>query len=307
MQRWYRARSGSPQLADAMRAARSLRIRPIGAERWHPADIYHQLLRMSWRALTATFVASFIGFNLFFAFVYSRDPTGIHWGQHPVKGALLLRDFFFSVQTVATIGYGNMYPVSVYANVVVVFEITLGILFFALVTGIVFARFSRPTARVMFSNVAVVADVEGTPTLMFRAANLRHNLVFEARATVSVLMDEIVGGTEMRRFKDLELVRDANPVFTLTWMIMHPIDEHSPLASWVPGQEAPHNSEIIVVLSGVDDRTGQTIHGRWAYASMDIRWHAKFVDIVGTLPDGTRTIDYRRFNEVSAEEPESRQ
>jgi inward rectifier potassium channel len=307
MQRWYRARSGSPQLGDAMRAARSLRIRPIGGGRWHPSDIYHQLLRMSWRALTAMFVASFIVFNLLFAVAYSRDPTGIYWGEHPVNGPLLLRDFFFSVQTVATIGYGNMYPVSLYANVVVVFEITLGILFFALVTGIVFARFSRPTARVLFSNIAVVTDVEGTPTLMFRAANLRHNLVFEARATVSVLMDETVGGVDMRRFKDLKLVRDANPVFTLSWMIMHPIDGDSPLAHWVPGKEAPDNSEIIVVLSGIDDRTGQTIHGRWAYASSDIRWHAKFVDIIGTLPDGTRTIDYRRFHEISAEEPRSHQ
>lgn len=281
-----------------MRRPRELRVRPIGAGRWHPADIYHQLLRMKWRAVTGLFVASFLAFNLLFAAAYSLDPTGIDWGEHPVRATLFLRDFFFSVQTVATIGYGNMYPVSVYANVMVVIEITLGILFFAIVTGIVFARFSRPTARVLFSRIAVVTNVDGLPTLMFRAANLRNNLVFEARATVSVLMDENVGGTVMRRFKDLALVRDANPVFTLSWTIMHPIDEHSPLAHWVPGSEAPDNSEIIVVLSGIDDRTGQTIHGRWSYAASDIRWNAKFADIIGQLPNGTRTIDYRRFHDA---------
>ncbi len=288
-------------LGDAMRKSRALSVRPIGAERWHPADIYHQLLRMHWRSLTAVFFIVFFSFNFLFAILYSLDPSGIHWGEKPVNAPVLWRAFFFSVDTLATIGYGNMYPVAVYANVLVVAEITLGILFFAIVTGIVFARFSRPTARVLFSSIAVVTDVEGTPTLMFRAANLRHNLVFEARATVSVLMDENVGGTVMRRFKDLKLVRDANPVFTLSWMIMHPIDEHSPLAHWVPGAEVPDNSEIIVILSGIDDRTGQTIHGRWAYAPSDIRWNAKFADIIGTSPDGTRTIDYRHFHEISSD------
>lgn len=280
-----------------MRSDRALRVRPIGSP-WQASDIYHQLLRMSWPHFAATLVAVFICANLMFATLYSLDPTGIGWGDQPVNAALYWRAFFFSVDTIATIGYGNMYPVSVYANVLVVIEITFGIAYFAIVTGIAFARFSRPTARVMFSDVAVVHDIDGVPTLMFRAANLRHNLVFEGRATVSVLMDEDVGGTVMRRFKDLPLVREANPVFTLTWMIMHPIDEHSPLANWVPGECAPAHSEIIVVLSGTDDRTGQTIHGRWAYAPEDIRWSARFVDILDQLPDGTRTIDYRKFNAI---------
>lgn len=253
---------------------------------------------MSWPQLAMIFVGSFMAFNLFFGWLYSLDPNGMSWSAKVQGSSVFWHAFFFSVHTVATIGYGNNYPVSTYANVLVVVEITLGILFFALVTGIAFARFSRPTARLLFSNVAVVHDIDGTPTLMFRTANLRHNLVFEARATVSVLMDEEVGGTMLRRFKDLNLVRDANPVFTLTWMIMHPIDEHSPLASWCPGQQAPAHSEIIVVLSGIDDRTGQTMHGRWAYSAADIRWNAKFVDILDQLPDGTRTIDYRHFHDI---------
>jgi inward rectifier potassium channel len=291
------ARPVDPKLGE-MRDDPARRLHPIGDRGWHPSDLYHQLLRMSWPQLTLTFVALFMVFNLAFAAAYSRDPGGIEWIGSPVHAPPFWRAFFFSIQTVATIGYGNMYPVSVYANVLVVIEITLGILFFALVTGIVFARFSRPTARVRFSRVAAVSEIDGVPTLMFRAANLRHNLIFEAHATVSVLMDERIGGSVMRRFTDLKLVRDANPVFTLTWMIMHPIDESSPLARWVPGGEEPAHSEIVVVLSGFDDRTGHTIHGRWSYSPADIRWNARFGDILGQAADGSRTLDYRKFDDV---------
>lgn len=102
----------------------------------------------------------------------------------------------------------------------------------------------------------------------------------------------------MRRFRDLALVRDANPIFTLTWTIMHPIDEDSPLHQWLDSREAPEGFEIIVVLSGVDERTGHTIHGRWAYTPRDLRWNARFVDILGKDEHGVRTVDYGRFDEV---------
>jgi len=276
----------------------------MGAGRWHPSDIYHQLLRMSWPQLSVTFVAVFMAFNLLFGWLYSLDPHGVSYNSQVEGSSTFWHAFFFSVHTVATIGYGDNYPVSTYANVLVVIEITFGILIFALVTGIAFARFSRPTARFLFSDIAVVQNVAGVPTLMFRAANLRHNLIFEARATVSVLMDEKVEGTVLRRFKDLALVRNANPVFTLTWMIMHSIDETSPLAHWKSGVEPPDHSEIVVVLSGTDERSGQTIHGRWAYSPSEIRWNSKFVDILDQLPDGTRTIDYRHFNDVEPSPPE---
>lgn len=298
-----RRQTAHPQLARAMRSDRGVRVRPIGRAGWGFLDFYHSMLRMTWPQVTATFVGMFVLFNLAFAAAYSLDPTGINWGDRQVNAHLFWRAFFFSIDTVATIGFGNMYPVSVYANVLVVVEITMGVTFFAIVTGIAFARFSRPTARILFSRVAVVADVDGTPTLMFRAANLRHNLVFEARATVSVLVDEVVGTTTMRRFKDLKLLRDQNPVFTLTWMIMHPIDDDSPLKSWLSDSSVPDHSEIIVVLAGTDDRTGQTIHGRWAYSPEDIRWNTCFVDILGRAPDGVRTIDYSHFHDIEPGEP----
>lgn len=285
-----------------MRGAGSVRVKPLGAARWHASDIYYQLMRLSWPRLVLLFVGAFLAFNGVFAFLYSLDPHGIDWGGTRVNAPPYWRAFFFSIDTVATIGYGNMYPVSIFTNVLVVVEITLGILFFALVTGIAFARFSRPMARVLFSRVAVITDVGGTPTLMFRAANQRHDLVFRAEATVSLLADETEGGRTFRRFRDLRLRRNSTPVFVLSWTMMHPITADSPIASWIIDRQIQPDCELIVLLSGIDERSGQTIHARWAYRPADIRWDERLVDIIGVLSDGTRTIDYRLFHETEPDE-----
>lgn len=298
MRPFKRAVATDSRLTRAMREDRTLRIRALGRSRGSLTDFYHQMLRFTWPQLMLFFTATFLLFNLLFGALYSLDPNGISRSSQPVRAPSFWQDFFFSVHTVATVGYGNVYPVSLYANVLVVIEITLGVLFFALATGIAFARFSRPTARVLFSDVAVITQSEGVPTLMFRAANQRRNFIFEARANVSVLMDETVDGLIMRRFRDLELVRSATPVFALTWTVMHRIDERSPLAPWLVGQKIPSDSEIIVVLSGTDSRIGQTVYARWAYSQCDIRWDSRFVDILGEAEDGARTIDYEHFHDI---------
>lgn len=291
-------RPSSTSLSRMIKSDTQLRVRPLGMARLRAPDIYHQLLRASWSRLTVYFLATFFLFNCAFAGLFMLDAHGFTHPAPSVEASRFWEFFFFSVETVATVGYGNMVPISLYANILVAVEISLGILFFALVTGIMFARFSRPTARILFSKVAVIGPVEGVPTLMFRAANQRHNLIFQAAASVSLLGDEVVEGSRMRRFRDLALVRDANPIFTLTWTIMHPIDEESPLHRWLESREAPEGFEIIVVLSGVDERTGHTIHGRWAYTPRDLRWNARFVDILGKDDAGVRTVDYGRFDEV---------
>lgn len=298
MLRWRRPPLTDSRLTGAMREDRTLRVRALGRSRGTLTDFYHQVLRFTWPQLMAIFTTTFLLFNLLFAALYSLDPTGLARTGQPVRAPFFWRDFFFSIHTVATIGYGNVYPVSLYANILVVIEITLGILFFALATGIAFARFSRPTARVLFSNVAVITEVDGVPTLMFRVANQRHNFIFEAHANVSVLMDETVGGRWMRRFQDLKLVRSATPVFALTWTVMHEIDTESPLAPWLKAGKAPADAEIIAVLSGTDGRTGQMIYTRWAYACSHIRWNSRFVDILGEADDGARTIDYEHFHDI---------
>ena len=286
-------------LSQVLKTEGQIRVTPIGLERSGLSDAYHDMLRASWTRLLMLFIGTFLVFNLMFAALFALDPRGVGYAAGQIDGPLFWRAFVFSIDTMATVGYGNMYPLSFYANVVAAIEIALGILFVALVTGVVFARFSRPTARILFSKVAVIMPFDGVPTLMFRAANQRHNLIFEASATVSVLADIVVDGMQLRRFISVALVRESNPVFALTWTIMHRIDEESPLYQWLTDRKTIGDSEIVVILAGIDERSGQSIHARWAYDDEDVVWDARFVDIIG-VDQGTRTIDYRKFHDFIA-------
>ena len=272
-------------------------VRPIGLPRRFGEDWFHRIMRLGWLRLVGLFAGVFLAFNLVFAGLYWLDPTGLVVTRDMGAISPFWRDFFFSVHTVATIGYGNIYPASAYANVVVVAEITLGIVYFALATGIAFARFSRPTARILFSRVLVLREVDGVPTLMLRAANQRHNMIYSAEARLSLLVDSDVGGIRMRRFVDLKLARASNPTFALTWTLLHPIDAESPLREWAR-DAGVMDIEIVVLLSGVDEVSGQVIHSRWAYGAQDVRRGGRFADILGLAEDGARTVDYTRFHEV---------
>jgi inward rectifier potassium channel len=287
--------------ASAFRDRREVTVRPLGVRRMIGSDAYHRLMKLRWRWLITLFALVFLVFNLAFAGLYWLDPAGLAVATGAdAETSPFWRDFFFSVATVATIGYGNIYPVSIYTQTMVVIEITLGIIYFALTTGIAFARFSRPTARILFSDVLAVRTVDGVPMLMLRAANQRHNLIFEAQVRLSLIRDDTFGGVSMRRFHDLLLVRDTNPVFALTWTVLHPIDLDSPLRELVEDPEAGKDMEIIVILSGVDEISGQPIHARWAYTPREIRWNVRFADILGIDKQGIRTIDYSRFHNVEA-------
>lgn len=300
-------RSTRPALTRVLQSqSGEMPVRAKGMPRRSLADSYHQLLRTTWPRLIGLLIAIFIVANLVFATLYTLDADGISTSQGPAVDSLYLKMFFFSVDTVATIGYGNMYPISGFANALVVVEVIFGILFTAFATGIAFARFSRPTARILFSKVAVVQAVTGdngeaeAPLLMFRAANQRHNLIYEAEVRVSVLLDEVVLGTSYRRFKDLKLERASNPLFTLSWTVMHRIDDDSPLHGWLVNRCVPGEVDVVVVVSGVDAHSGQVIHGRWAYSAHDIRWGHRLVDIVERNAAGERTIDYGRFHDTEA-------
>src|SRR5665213_4327019 len=189
-------------------------------------DAYHVLLTMPLGAFFAVMAAGFLTVNGVFAGLYLLDPGGIS-GARP---GTFSDAFFFSVQTMGTLGYGDMAPRSFYANAVVTSEAFVGLFNLAIATGLLFARISRPTARIEFSHKAVVTPFEGAPTLMFRAANRRRNLVVEAEVSVSLLRDlTTVEGAMIRRFDELRMVRSRTPLFSLTWQVMHRIDETSPL------------------------------------------------------------------------------
>lgn len=272
----------------------------LGSDNSHWRDVYHLLLTIHWVWLIGLICLVYTVLNTGFALLYLA-------GGDCLKNAIpnsFLDAFFFSVQTMATIGYGSIYPNTIYANVIVVIEALVGLSMVALATGLMFARFARPTARILFSQVAVITKHNGLPTLMFRAANERKNTILEAKLWAVVLKDEISEeGSIMRRFHDLKLIRAHSPIFSLTWMAMHIIDEASPLYGLTTETLHEVDAEIIVTLTGVDETFAQPIHARHSFISDEILWNMKFVDIIARLPDGGRSIDYRLFHQITPENP----
>jgi len=178
-------------------------------------------------------------------------------------------------------------------------ETLCGLIGFAVLTGLIFARFSRPTARILFSEVAVITPHDRTPTLMFRCANQRLNQILEAAISVTVLRDEVsTEGREIRRFHDLKLLRNRTPVFALTWTVMHPVDSDSPIYGMAQDEMIGKEVEIIVILTGVDETFAQPIQARHSFLASEILWGHRFVDILTPLADGRAAIDYGRFHDV---------
>ncbi len=286
-------------LREAAFSTRRGRLRVIGQPRRWLTDAYVRLMGMSWKQLILLFVLGFLGFNVVFALLYSGVPGSLADGSKGGNPASPIDAFFFSVQTVATIGYGVLYPSSLYANVLVTIEIMAGVMGFAMGNGLMFARFSRPTARIMFSEVAVIAPHNGVPTLMFRAANQRHNLILEAHVRVAITRTEIsTEGRVMRRFRDLAVERRDNLTFALSWTVLHPIDELSPLFGLSEEDIAHGDFNIIVVMTGTDESFSQPVYARHSYQNSDIRWNKQFVDILSAGKAGEVVMNYDNFHEV---------
>jgi inward rectifier potassium channel len=258
-------------------------------------DIYHVMLTMPWPMFFLTVGGFYLAANVLFAIAYLIGGDNIaNATPYSFPDA-----FFFSVQTMASIGYGAMYPQTFYANVVVTIEALAGLMILATATGLMFARFSKPTARILFSNVAVVTEFNGTPTLMFRTANQRRNRILEAQIELTLVQNTVTQeGYFMRQFTDLGLVRSHSPVFALSWTVMHPIDENSPLFNATRQALLERDSELVVTLTGLDETLSQTIHGRHSYTPDEIIWNHQFVDLFGRSPDGRLAIDYARFHDI---------
>ena len=194
----------------------------LGQDRTRWTDFYQFLLRIRWSTLFALMAAIYLAVNALFAILYLADPAGIA-NARPGNFA---DAFFFSVQTLSTIGYGRLAPLTGYTNAVVSLEAFVGILQTALATGVVFARVSRPKSRVMFSRSAVITPYEGAPVFMFRIANQRRNWIMEAEVTLTFARQTVTPeGHIMRRFQELHLLRRRSPLFAYSWTVMHPVDE----------------------------------------------------------------------------------
>jgi inward rectifier potassium channel len=270
-----------------------------GVRRALVQDLYLRLLAAPWPLLLAALGVSYLGANAVFAAAYLLGGDALTGARPGSFGDA----FFFSVHTMATIGYGSIAPHTLYAHILVTIESMVGLLGLALVTGLMFAKFSRPTARVLFSHVAVVTRRDGVPSLMFRMANARGNQIVEARLhAVLALTEQTPEGEVLRRLYDLALVRSQHVLFTLSWTAVHQITPHSPLFHKSAADLAAAEAEIVVSLTGLDDAYAQTVYARHAYANDDIRWGARFVDILSHTPDGRRRIDYAHFHDAVSDQ-----
>lgn len=284
---------GPSSLVRTLPSGRRVLLHGLRRRRWH--DLYHVFMTISWPRLFASFAGLFTLFNLLFAAVYSLQPAAIahlhppgFWGR-----------FFFSVQTVATVGYGVMHPDTLYGHIVASAEIFIGMMVLALIAGMMFARFSRPTARFLFARHAVVLPVDGEITLVLRAANQRQNVVMEARAQLRLIRDERgPDGHHMRRIYDLRLRRSEHPVFLYGWTLLHAIDQTSPLAGATAESLQASNAYLLLTLSGIDETTGQLLMAQQEYPVSMLRWQHRFVDILTPGDDGIDRFDYTRFHDV---------
>jgi inward rectifier potassium channel len=258
-------------------------------------DLYHLFMTVSWPIIFASFAGFFFVFNLLFAAAYSLqvndianlNPAG-YWGR-----------FFFSVETFATVGYGDMHPQTPFAHIVAAIEIFIGLMSLALITGMMFARFSRPKARFVFARQAIVRRINGELTLMLRAANARQNIVMEASARLRLLRDEVTPeGFRIRRIQDLPLMRQRHPVFLLGWTLLHVIDAASPLAGETAESLSAARAYLLLTVIGTDETTGQSLMARQEYPASAVRWNYGYVDILSTDADGIDHVDYTRFHDV---------
>ena len=257
-------------------------------------NFYHWLLGTSWSSFLLLVILVYIGANLLFAIAYLVCGDGAITNA---QSGSLLDAFFFSVQTMATIGYGRMTPVGTWPNTIVTFEAFFGIVYSALTTGLAFARFTRPTAGVRFSKVAVVGSHDGMQTFKFRIANDRSSHIVEAQLRLWLIAESMTAeGERYRRSVELPLHRSESPVFSLTWTAMHSVDETSALREYLGKAAIERQWHLLITFTGYHESLANQVYARHVYLPKDVQQNASFMDIVTALPDGDRVIDLTNFD-----------
>ena len=274
-------------------SGREIEARGLADNFW--TDLYHRSMTVYWPVFFGTAAVIFIVLNMVFAFLY--------WlGHEPianVAGNTSFGLFYFSVETLATVGYGDMHPQTHYGHLIATIEIFTGMSFLAVMTGLIFARFSRPRARFIFARNPVVTIHEGQPTLMIRIANERNNTISQAMARLwLVRMETTAEGTDFRRYYELSLDRSEHPMFMLSWSIFHAFDETSPLYRMTPAELAAVDAALTLNVSGVDDYSAQYLYARKLYSHQDIRWNHRYRDITRFSKTGVLVIDYSLIHEI---------
>jgi inward rectifier potassium channel len=268
-----------------------------GTGKWyhHWRDPYHLLLTIPWVGFVGIISTFYLMLNTLFALAYLAGGDCLNGAKQGDFGDA----FFFSVQTLASIGYGAIHPQTFYANSIVTIEAIASLLLIAVVTGLAFARFSQPIAKVLFSQFIIITTHNRQPTLMFRVANERHNFILEATAQIYLILDEVTAeGEFIRRIHELKLLRQRTPSLLLTWTIMHSIDPTSPLYGLTTSDLAQRHANISVLISGVDETVSYTITARHLYIAEEILFDYRFENIIYNADNGDRFFDYSLFHQV---------
>jgi inward rectifier potassium channel len=278
----------------------SFNVKREGLRFWESLSFYHYLLTISWTKFLLIVTAMFLGTNTIFALLYLATGNGslMRASGTPTLGRFG-DAFFFSVETLATIGYGHIAPISLAANVIMTIESLIGLLAFAAVAGFVFARFARPTAEIIFSKCALIAPYRGGRAFMFRIVNQRSNQLVNLEARVLLSRRKRDGATRIdREFLQLKLERDSVVFFPLAWTIVHPIDDESPLRDWSAADLKDCDAEFFVLLNGFEETFSQNVHTRSSYKISEIVWGARFQSMFNPPDeDGEISVDIRKLHD----------
>jgi inward rectifier potassium channel len=277
-------------------------VERTGLSFWSSLSPYHSLVTISWWKFHALVAAFYLTANTIFALAFFFcGPSALEEQSGAPLANTFLKAFFFSVQTIATIGFGHIHPVGLPANLIVTIESLFGLLSFALATGLLFARFSRPTANILFSEKAVIAPYRGITAFEFRIANARKNQIVELEAQVLFSRLEEADGKQARRFYSLSLERSKVSFFPLSWTLVHPITDTSPLDGLRDHDLRSSDAEFLVLLMGIDETFSQLVHARSSYKASEIYWCTRFVSIFNrTSSSAPLSIDVRKLSSVEA-------
>jgi inward rectifier potassium channel len=295
MQYRPRDRARIIRLGDRTMIARGLR-----RQFW--ADLSHRSMTASWPAFICGAAVIFAIFNAIFATLYW---LGDFLGERPIANTAansFLSYLYFSIETLSTAGYGDMHPQTNYGHLVATVELFTGIFSMSLMTGLIFARFSRPNARLIFARHPLIGNHDGNRTLMIRFANARHNAITNATARLWMLSDVTTAeGRDFRRFTELPLMSGESPVFALSWTIFHVIDANSPLHGFGPDAMEEADISFLLQVAGFDESAGQTVRARRAYTYSDVRYEHRYVDIFDKDESGLAVMDYSRLHDIAKE------
>ncbi len=268
---------------------------------WRDVHPYLFLINVPWIGFAGIVAAVFIVVNIAFAGMYTAiGIEHVKGTGAPTEWLRFMNVFFFSAHTLTTVGYGNMYPSGIAANTVAAIEALLGLMAFAIATGLLFGRFSRPSARIGFSKTMVIAPYLNGTSLQFRVVNRRSNNLIDLEARLLLMTVELTGDRPRRRYEPLALERPSVLFFPLTWTVVHPIDEQSPLYGKTPQDLEGLQAEVMIMMKGFDDTFGQTVHARSSYRFDEITWGAKFAPAFDVDPNGDLRVEVNKVGAIEA-------